>query len=206
MNRIEMWADLINMREFERVAEIGVWKGDFAAGILRRCPRVREYIMIDPWANQPNWNKPFNVPDAQFAGVFAEAMRKTDFAKDRRRVIRKTTLDAAREIEDGSLDFAYIDGDHTLRGISTDLISILPKVREFGMIGGDDFTPNPLQHGRKFEPTMVFPFAVHFAEAHGLPIYALPNDQFMIHKGTGGFKFMDPKNRYGELGLLKLLD
>ena len=35
---------------------------------------------------------------------------------------------------------------------------------------------------------MVFPFAVHFAEAHGHPFYALPFNRFVIHKTGLGFE------------------
>ena len=38
---------------------------------------------------------------------------------------------------------------------------------------------------------MVFPFAVHFAEAHGHPFYALPFNQFVIHKTGLGFENHD---------------
>ena len=41
---------------------------------------------------------------------------------------------------DGSLDFVYIDGDHTLKGTNTDLAAWWPKLRPGGWLCGDDYT------------------------------------------------------------------
>jgi hypothetical protein len=111
------------------------------------------------------------------------------------------------QIPDGSLDFAYVDGDHTLRGITVDLISVYPKIRDGGWIGGDDFSPTIWQHSAEFEPTLVFPLAVHFAEAVGARIYGLPFKQFLIEKAPGpAHEFIDLTGRYGDLELGRQLD
>jgi hypothetical protein len=98
-----------------------------------------------------------------------------------------------------------MDGDHTLRGITIDLIKVLPKVKEGGLIGGDDFASNPWQHDLRFEPTLVCPFAIYFAEAHNLPIVALPFKQFLIQKRAGSsFSFTDTTGEYRDFSLNKL--
>jgi hypothetical protein len=81
---------------------------------------------------------------------------------------------------------------------------VLPKIRQGGFIGGDDFTDTPWQHDFRFEPTLVCPFGVYFAEAMNLPIVALPFNQFLIHKdSTEGFSFVDTTGRYGDISLNK---
>ena len=202
-NRIDLWIQIINQTSPKKVAEIGVWKGDFSAQILSQCPSIEKYLMIDPWANLPDWNKPFNVNTEAFTEVYEEAMRKTEFASSKRVVLQGRTKDIIDEIDDESLDFVYIDGDHTLRGITMDLILILPKIRPGGLIAGDDFSLSPWQHSAKYEPTLVCPFAVYFAEAMNLPIQALPHEQFLIEKTCEGFRFNDITGSYGDLGLNK---
>ena len=59
-----------------------------------------------------------------------------------------------------------------------------------GFLGGDDFCTSIWQHRERFEPTLVYPFAVHFAEAMDAPIIALPHNQFLIQK-VDGFAFVD---------------
>jgi hypothetical protein len=191
------------------VAEVGVWKGEFAAEVLAACSTIATYYMIDPWRHLDDWNKPANVASQTFEAIRLEAMARTNFASARRRVLRGTTLEVVDAVDDGTLDFAYIDGDHTLRGISTDLISLLPKMRVGGFIGGDDFCPSIWQHGSEFEPTLIFPFAVHFALAMRASIFALPFNQFLISLPSvpraGAGAFVDLTGRYGSLDLLRQL-
>lgn len=164
-----------------RMAEIGVWRGKLSERLLRDCPQIEHYTMIDPWRRLPDWNKPLaETPD--FDKVHAAALSNTEFAADRRAVLRGTTTEVIDRLEDASLDAVYVDGDHTLRGILIDLIAAYPKLRPGGLMLGDDFSTNPFQHGLDYEPTMVFPAAIHVAEAWGDPILILPYGQFAIVK------------------------
>ena len=97
------------------------------------------------------------------------------------------------------------DGDHTLRGITLDLIQVLSKIKDGGLVGGDDFVNKPSQHGSAYEPTLVCPFAVYFAEAMRLPFVALPHKQFPTQKAAGtSFSFVDLTGTYSDLSLKKL--
>ncbi|MFZ3341917.1 MAG: class I SAM-dependent methyltransferase [Terriglobales bacterium] len=184
------------------MAEIGVYQGDFAAAVLERCECVKNYYMIDPWRHLDDWNKPANQDNSVFDSFFEATLAKTAFAGDRRVILRGKTTEVIDRISDGQLDFAYIDGDHTLRGIAIDLIRLYPKVRVGGFIGGDDFSNTIWMHKTCFEPTLVFPFAVYFAEAMGATIYALPNIQFCLQKTEKSqFSFVDLTHQYNELGL-----
>ena len=51
---------------------------------------------------------------------------------------RTTTTEAAEGIEDGSLDWVFIDADHSFRGVSEDIANWLPKIRKGGMVIGHD--------------------------------------------------------------------
>lgn len=205
-SRIQLWESFLQVAAARSMAEVGVWKGEFACEMLHRCDLIQRYYMIDPWSSLPDWNKPFNVSTENFEEVYEEAMRKTEFAAERRIVLRGRTKEVIDQIPDRSLDFIYIDGDHTLRGITIDLIRLIPKVKEGGMIGGDDFSTDPWQHGVAFEPTLVCPLSVYFAEAMDLPIVGLPFNQFMIQKIEGAqFSFVDAAGTYQDISLNTLL-
>lgn len=202
-SRLELWSEFVGRAGARCVAEIGVYKGKFAAELLDRCPSIETYYMIDPWRHLEDWNKPANRADDTFELIYQEAMEATRDHEARRVVLRGRTTEVIDEIADASLDFAYVDGDHTLRGIMVDLFRVHQKVRPGGWIAGDDFSPSVWQHSDRFEPTLVFPAAVHFAEAVGARIYGLPYRQFLIEKQPdSGFEFVDLTGRYGELGLL----
>jgi hypothetical protein len=201
-SRIEFWAEFIRRMQIKRMVEVGVYQGDFAAEMLQQCEQVTRYYMVDPWRHLADWNKPANQDDTIFDNFYEMTKSKTDFAKDRRVILRGKTTEVIDQIQDGELDFAYIDGDHTLKGVTIDLIRVFPKVRVGGFIGGDDFSRTIWPHQTNFEPTLVFPFAVYFAEAVGATIYSLPNIQFCLHKTEERtFAFVDLVGHYNELSL-----
>ncbi len=201
-SRVDFWVEFVRRARVQRMVEIGVYQGDFAAVLLGRCQSIEKYYMIDPWRHLDNWNKPANEDNSVFEQFFEATKAKTDFATNRRVILRGKTTEVIDQIPDGELDFAYIDGDHTLKGIAIDLVRVFPKLRAGGYIGGDDFTPTIWQHNTSFEPTLVFPFAVYFAEAVGARIYALPKIQFCLQKMSAReFEFVDLTGQYSELGL-----
>lgn len=185
-DRLALWTSLLQDLQVASMAEVGVYRGDFAARMLDEAPDLKRYYMIDPWRHLEDWNKPANKSDDVFEQFYAEVMSKTEAHADKRVVLRGRTVDVVEEIPDGELDLVYIDGDHTLRGITTDLARLFPKIKEGGFVAGDDFCRNIFQHKAGFEPTLVFPYAVYFAEAVGARIYALPYKQFILQKVTAG--------------------
>jgi len=201
-SRFQLWKALLGATNAKAMVEIGVWRGNFAKQILEQCQFIERYYMIDPWAMLPDWNKPMNFDSQVFNDVYAEAMGKIEFASEKVVVLRGKTKEVIDQIPDGSLDFAYIDGDHTLRGITIDLIKLFPKMKANSLIGGDDFIECPWQHGIQFEPTLVCPFSIYFAEAMDLPIVALPFNQFLIQKKTDtSFSFIDYTGKHSDLSL-----
>jgi hypothetical protein len=204
-SREDIWSQIIDKLQAKVVLELGVFRGAFAEQILRRCQSIVHYYMLDPWRHLDDWNKPLNVDQPSFDDIFALATARTDFARERRVVLRGKTTEMIDEISDESLDIAYIDGDHTLRGIAIDLICTYPKVRPGGILGGDDYTQTIWQHADNFEPTLVCPFAAYFAESWGATIVILPYNQFAIIKPSvreRHFRVIDTTQSYGSQSLL----
>jgi hypothetical protein len=188
-NRSELWSRIYRLHNVRHVAEVGVWKGAFAASILSQCDFISSYYMVDPWRPLPDWNKPLNGSVETLEDAYAQAMTSVAFAEARTVVLRGTTREVSDQIPDGSLDAVYVDGDHTLRGITIDLIRMIKKLKPGGLLGGDDFFADPWHHGLKYEPTLVAPFATDFAEAMELPIWALPFNQYLLINEPNGFSF-----------------
>ena len=204
-SRQDIWLQIIEKVQAKDFLELGVLRGDYAEIILRNCPSIARYYMLDPWRHLEDWNKPSNVDQAMFDDIYAIAMAKTDFARDRRIVLRGRTTETIDEIPDESLDIAYVDGDHTLRGIAIDLIRTYPKVRAGGILGGDDYTRTIWQHAQNFEPSLVCPFAAYFAESQSAPIVIFPRGQFAIIKPSEPgqhFRVIDTTHSYGARTLL----
>jgi hypothetical protein len=108
------------------VVEIGVAAGDFSASILEVTQPVRLYL-IDPWES------------GRYKDLHKGVMAR--FSGDSRvSILRGYSTERAADIPDGSLDWAYVDGDHSFKGVSTDLALLLPKMKPNGIIAGDDYT------------------------------------------------------------------
>ncbi|MDO8619463.1 MAG: class I SAM-dependent methyltransferase [Candidatus Daviesbacteria bacterium] len=54
-------------------------------------------------------------------------------------IIKKFSMDALDDFEDGSLDFVYIDANHTLPYVTEDIFGWAHKVRVGGVISGHDY-------------------------------------------------------------------
>jgi len=203
--RHDIWSQIIQLGPAKDFLELGVLRGAFVEHILRHCKSITRYYMLDPWRHLDDWNKPTNNDQPKFDEIYAEAMARTDFASERRIVLRGKTTEMIDKIPDEDLDIAYVDGDHTLRGIAIDLIRTYPKVRPGGILGGDDCSATIWQHEERFEPTLVWPFAAYFAESQGAPIVILPHDQFAIIKPSkpgNYFRVIDTTQNYGARSLL----
>src|SRR5262245_15802256 len=122
-------------------AEIGVWKGWFSRRIVDRLA-PRKLWLVDPWRFRPD------LPGAWYGGALAKAQADMDAIHDDVvrnlgslpgvTVLRAPSVEAAKSVEDGSLDWVYVDGDHSYQGVIDDLTAWLPKVRPGGLVVGDD--------------------------------------------------------------------
>jgi predicted O-methyltransferase YrrM len=202
-NRHEIWLRILKTISCKNVAEIGVYRGEFAKLLLEECSDIEKYYLIDPWRHLSIWNKPANTQNHKFESIYKEAEFNTRFAEEKRIILRGKTTEVIDNIPNKNLDFIYIDGDHSLRGISIDLIKSWEKVKKEGLIAGDDFCSTIWQHNNKYEPSLIFPYAVYFAEAKDVKIFALPFNQFLISKACKGFEFINFSNtNYDKIELL----
>jgi len=191
--RAETWASLWNEFGFKRGAEIGVWNGEFAKVVLDKQKTLQEYILVDPWQHLADWNKPFNTDDNEFEQIFNTAMANTLHGPHghKVKVIRALSEDGARQIADASLDYVYIDGDHTYNGAMKDLQNWAPKVKAGGLVCGDDFLDGT-QHGDGYAPTGVKSAVTSYARSIAATVHDLGNDQFafqMTESSKGGPHF-----------------
>ena len=121
-------------------AELGVWEGRFSETILEVCAPARLHL-IDPWEYDPRFNNTgFGRKKNAERMPQMHEMVAEKFAGDDRVVLHRTTSqEALLEMEDATLDFVYIDGNHNEPFVGMDLALASKKVKPGGVIAGDDY-------------------------------------------------------------------
>lgn len=142
--------------------EVGVWKGIFSRAQLLKGSHTLH--LVDSWRHLPSWNKPFNVDDKTFEKNYAGVRQLVDeFGENRVVIHRGTSQEAAPTFADNSMDYIYIDGDHTIAGTMIDCLLWWPKLKPGGLFFGDDYVCRA-QHGTKFDMTCVKDVVDTFAQ------------------------------------------
>src|SRR6185437_9016851 len=60
-------------------------------------------------------------------------------------IFNSTSVNAAKQVADSSLDFVFIDGDHLAVAVAADIAAWRPKIKPDGWIGGHDFNYESVQ-------------------------------------------------------------
>jgi hypothetical protein len=125
----ELFADL----GYTKGAEIGVQRGTYSQCLMRANPKLH-LLCIDSWA-------PFTHHSQEWQNAQLSRARKRLRGFDCEFII-KPSLEAVKEVPDGSLDFVYIDALHDFDSVMMDIISWAPKVRRDGIVSGHDYSVN----------------------------------------------------------------
>lgn len=115
-------------------AEIGVFKGEFAE---KFCKAGLKMYAVDPWMGFKGQGK--HQRSQEVMDGYYEYAKKVLSPYTNCALIRKTSMDALNDFEDGSLDFVYIDGDHNFRRVAEDVYEWSKKVRVGGVVAGHDY-------------------------------------------------------------------
>ena len=119
--------------KFKIGAEIGTEKGLFMMQLVKRNPGMKMFA-VDPYVQYNGYNS--WVPEI-FIGNYQIAHDRLD--QYNVEFIRKYSMDALVDFEDGSLDFVYIDGNHAYEYVRDDIAGWITKVRSGGIISGHDY-------------------------------------------------------------------
>jgi len=116
--------------------EVGCAFGHNAATILSQWKGQRLYL-VDPWVRQPPEVYREDTETVDYEQWYKDCCALAE--RDPRAVIRREfSVEAAKGFEDGSLDFAYIDGNHSYGAVLADLDAWWGKIKPRGVLCGHD--------------------------------------------------------------------
>lgn len=160
--RYETIAGWANEFGWTRGAELGLFDGKTLLYLLEACPQLH-MIGVDVWDMPGFAEGPTKSGERCFcqycAATRASRKGKTIAQHERsvhagaahfgsRSVIWKgRTADAAALVEDGSLAFVFVDGDHSQEGVSADILHWRSKIKAGGRLIGHDWNMQSVRDG-----------------------------------------------------------
>ncbi len=131
------FTELLNDLKLKVGAEIGVSKGRYAKWMFNKIKGLRLYA-IDPYEVYGRYVEMNNAEGQRiYDGIYEEAKKRLSGYNVE--FIKKFSIDAVKDFEDESLDFVYIDGNHTFEYAIQDIAEWERKVKFGGIVAGHDY-------------------------------------------------------------------
>jgi len=138
---------LINKFGFTSLVEVGVAFGGHLDSILEKT-KIEKVYGVDSYFLQNTSTDSFsydskNYIQSDYDNLYIFTKQRLSKYGKRVDLIRKSSIDAAKEFEKESLDIVFIDAEHTYNGVKQDLETWEEKIRISGVISGHDYNhPN----------------------------------------------------------------
>lgn len=135
-HRNQLIMDLNNLIGHGKGVEIGVFKGEFSNIILNHWGGT--LYMVDVWRElgdeylDESNNKLHHE-------VYKNTMNNIKGHEDRGIMIRATSKEASKMFNEESLDFIYIDANHSYDFVVEDINLWFPKLKKGGVMSGHDY-------------------------------------------------------------------
>lgn len=133
-----------NLPDLRHGVEVGVWEGMLSVCLLQTFPKLH-LLMVDRYeiCKTDRSRGRGIVSTATSQDVFLAAMTKaivdTLPFKKRRSLLVADSVQASKWVENGSMDFVFLDADHSRKGVRKDLVAWYPKIRSGGIFCGHDY-------------------------------------------------------------------
>lgn len=172
-----MVAPIIHQLNAKVIIEVGSWLGASSRVIAGSLPEDAVMICVDHWLGSPEHHFILNYNTTFFDSLFPQFLSNT-FLKgfsNKLLPLRISSLDAANLI-DIQADLIYLDASHETDAVYADLQAWWPKLRDGGVLCGDDWMWLSVRTAIK-----------QFAQENGLTVHARSDDN--------AFWYFDPKNK-----------
>jgi predicted O-methyltransferase YrrM len=125
-----------------KVVEIGSWKGRSTVAICEGLQGASMYA-VDTFGGDPVLMERYaeELKEDRVYKEFCDNTAAYAFLE----VLRMPSMEACVRFEDSSLDWVFIDGDHTFERVHEDITGWLPKVKPGGLISGHDYPYGPVK-------------------------------------------------------------
>ncbi len=135
----------LHMPEDAIAVECGVYRAYNLVKILENCQKIKTIFAVDQYLPYTDYiEEPTNVVDkdkiARVKEAAYEEISQSKY-KDKVVVLEKSSLDAARDFDDNSINFIFLDSYLSAQDVKDDLHAWYPKLAEGGIMAGHDWEP-----------------------------------------------------------------
>lgn len=124
-------SELLGELQFNVGAEIGVRRGNYSRHLCAQNPNLLLHC-IDPW---DAYDRAYTAQRQE--RIYQEAVANLQGLNVQ--ILRKSSMDALADFKDESLDFVFIDGNHSFDHVCPDIIFWSKKVRSGGIVSAHDY-------------------------------------------------------------------
>jgi hypothetical protein len=132
------WHDLghlLNDLDYTLGVEIGVYRGRFTATLAKRAPKM-QLVGVDAWKVYPGY-KDYCDSDLEDE-AYLDAVRRTEIYPQVK-LVNDWSVEASKMFKDESLDYIFIDANHSYEWVVEDMKAWIPKVKTGGIVMGHDY-------------------------------------------------------------------
>lgn len=170
------FSEYLNSLNLQGVAvEIGTHRGDFAEPFLAQWKGHKLYC-IDPWETLLGYEYQAQILQEAW-GTDGNRDHDRDFTINRLKkfgdrviITPKVSTEAVESFKDNSVDFVFVDGDHSLEAVDFDVRNWWRKVKVGGILAGHDYLDYD-GWSRNIQ-TVVHRFAIE----NGIPLYVVAEE------------------------------
>lgn len=155
INRLEL-PSLLSKLNAKKGVELGTFKGEFSKHILDNW--IGTLFMVDIWRPMSDEEYDDTSNHKNHIDAYSICMDNIKGYEDRAFMLRMKGNDAKKLFSDESLDFVYIDANHTYEAVKNDIKDWYPKVKSGGLVLGHDYLPKYFYEGKEEKDQAVYTF------------------------------------------------
>lgn len=150
--------------------EVGIEKGKNAQTMFEIIPNLKLFG-IDPYKQHPHASYVYHAKLRHWNDDYLKNCKNQCLKRMNGRnftLLQGFSENMANKLEDNSVDFVYIDADHSYDMVMLDIIKWQRKVRKGGIISGHDYLYDSDRRGRRAK---VMKAIDDYADVHGIKFY-----------------------------------
>jgi len=155
-NRLDIPFYLNDFFPYGRGVELGSFKGEYASHLTKNWNGT--LYMIDVWRPLDKEEYDDTSNHQNHIDAYSQAMDNIKGYEEKTFMLRMKGEDALDLFQDQSLDFIYIDANHTYEAVVEDLRKWYPKVRPGGLIMGHDYLPDYFYEDKEEKNQALYTF------------------------------------------------